>query len=155
MSAPGTTPIFVDTGAFYARADADDEHHETAHRLFDRIRSGDVAYRPILTSQSVLAEFATLALYKLGHGAAVRALNAIRTAESINVAPVDRATFATAAEQFEAYDDQDISFVDHTTALLAEERDVEHIFAFDDDFRTLGFTLVPEDIASPNTDRRE
>lgn len=146
MSAPGATPIFVDTGAFYARADEDDKHHETATRLFDGIRSGDVAYRPIFTSHSVLSELATLALYKLGHGDAVRTLNAVRDSDSINVVPVGRATFESAAEQFEDYDDQQISFVDHTTSVLADERDIEHIFAFDGDFRTLGFTLVPADV---------
>jgi len=146
MNDPGATPIFVDTGAFYAWADEDDAHHRTATRLFDAIRSDDVAYRPIFTSQSVLSEFATLALYKLGHRDAARALNAIRDATSINVVPVGEATFEAAAEQFEAYDDQDISFVDHTTGILAAERDVEHVFAFDSDFRTLGFTLVPEDV---------
>ena len=146
MSGPGATPIFVDTGAFYARADEDDKHHETAARLFDSIRSGDIAYRPIFTSQSVLSELATLALYKLGHRDAVRALNAIRDSESINVVPVGRSTFETASEQFEDYDDQELSFVDHTTSILADERDIEHIFAFDGDFRTLGFTLVPEDV---------
>ena len=57
MSGTGAAPIFVDTGGFYARADEDDEHHEDAIRLFGRIRSGDVAYRPVYTSQAVLSEF--------------------------------------------------------------------------------------------------
>lgn len=104
----------------------------------------------MFTSQSVLAELATIALYKLGHGVAVRALNAIRTAGSVNVVPVGKATFETAAEQFEAYDDQEISFVDHTTSDLAVEREIEHVFAFDGDFRTPGFTLVPEDVGFPD-----
>jgi predicted nucleic acid-binding protein len=146
MNGVGATPIFVDTGAFYARTDEDDKHHETATRIFDGVRSGDIAYQPIFTSQAVLAELATLALYKLGHRDAVRALNAIRDSGSINVIPVGRATFETAAEQFEEYDDQEISFVDHTTGVIADERDIEHIFAFDGDFRTLGFTCVPEDV---------
>jgi len=146
MTGPGATPIFVDTGAFYARADWDDRHHETATRLFEAIRSGDLPYRPVFTSQSVLAELATLALYKLGHRDAVRALTAVRDAESINVLPVSRAAFEGAADQFEAYDDQEISFVDHTTSVLADDHDIEHVFAFDDDFRTLGFTLVPADV---------
>ena len=151
MSGPGATPIFVDTGAFYARADASDKHHETATRVFDTIRSGETAYRPIFTSQSVLAELATLALYKLGHRGAVRALNAIREAKSINIVSVGKTTFEAAAEQFEAYDDQEISFVDHTTSILADERDIEYIFAFDSDFRTLGFTLVPESVGLSDT----
>jgi predicted nucleic acid-binding protein len=79
------TPLFVDTGAFYARADADDNHHDTATRVFEGIRSGEVAYRPLYTSQAVLSELATLLLYKLGHDYAVRALSSIRESESFNV----------------------------------------------------------------------
>lgn len=143
MSGPGSTPIFVDTGAFYARADEDDRHHRVATGLFDAIRSGESTYRPIYTSRAVLSELATLTLYKLGHEDAVRALTAIRESKSINVVPVDEPVFEAAMEQFGEYDDQQISFVDHTTSILADERGVEHVFAFDDDFRTLGFSLVP------------
>lgn len=145
MSGAGATPVFVDTGAFYARADSDDRHHEDAVRLFDSIRSGDSAYRPIYTSQAVLSEFATLALYKLGHTTADRALRAIREADSINIVPVREPAFEAAAAQFEDYDDQQISFVDHTTSILADERGVTHVVAFDSDFRTLGFSLLPDD----------
>jgi predicted nucleic acid-binding protein len=146
MSEPGATPIFVDTGAFYARADEDDKHHDTATRVFKNIRSGEVAYRPVYTSRSVLAELATLALYKLDHSDAVRVLNAIRDSGSINVLQVGRAPFEAAANQFEEYDDQEISFVDHTTSILADERDIKHVFALDGDFRALGLALAPEDV---------
>ena len=150
MNGAGPTPVFIDTGAFYARADEDDKHHEDAVCLFEGIRSGDIAYRPIYTSQAVLSEFATLALYKLGHGTATTALSVIRESDSINIIPVGKPVFEAAAEQFEDYDDQQISFVDHTTSILADERGVEHIFAFDSDFRTLGFSLVPEDGNPPD-----
>lgn len=145
MSRAGPMPLFVDTGAFYARADEDDEHHETAARVFEGIRTGDLAYRPLYTTQPVLSELATLCLYKLGHEVAVRALTAVRESESFNVLPVGRSGFEAASGQFAEYDDQDISFVDHTTAILARERDVDYVFSFDSDFRTLGFSLVPED----------
>lgn len=151
MSSPGATPLFVDTGAFYARADDDDRHHEVATRFFDQVRSGDVVYRPIYTSQAVLSEFATLALYKLGHDVAIRALTAILESASINVVPVGKHAFEAATDRFETYDDQEISFVDHTTSVLADERGVEHVFAFDSDFRTLGFTVVPEDVTVPSS----
>jgi predicted nucleic acid-binding protein len=141
------TPLFVDTGAFYARADADDRHHDTATRVFEGIRSGEVAYRPLYTSQAVLSELATLLLYKLGHDYAVRALSSIRESESFNVIPLGRVAFDATADRFATYDDQEISFVDHSSAVLADERDVSHVFAFDGDFRTLGFTVVPEDTA--------
>lgn len=149
MSGAGSTPLFLDTSALYARADEDDKHHEVTIRLFRAIRSGDVAYRPIYTSQAVLSEFATLALHKLGHDTASRALTAIRESESVNIIPVGKPAFETAAEQFVDDDDQQISFVDHTTSILADERGVEHVFAFDSDFRTLGLSLVPDDVNLP------
>lgn len=148
MTASGATPLFVDTGAFYARADSDDKHHETAKRVFQGIRTGDLAYRPVYTTQAVLSELATLCLYKLAHDDAVRALTAVRESESFNILPVGRSTFEAAAGQFEDYNDQEISFVDHTTSILADERDVGHVFAFDGDFRTLGFSIVPADIGA-------
>jgi len=33
MSGTGPTPVFLDTSAFYARADEDDKHHEDAIHL--------------------------------------------------------------------------------------------------------------------------
>jgi predicted nucleic acid-binding protein len=33
---------------------------------------------------------------------------------------------------------------------IADEPDIDHIFAFDSDFRTLGFSLVPGDVAPPD-----
>lgn len=149
MSSPGAIPVFVDTGAFYARADEDDEHHDEAARIFDGIRSGDIVCHPLYTSQAVLSEFATLALYKLGHADASRALNAILESDSVNILPVGEGTFGTAADRFERDDDQEISFVDHTSSILAEERDIEYIFAFDGDFRTLDFSLLSEAVTVP------
>jgi predicted nucleic acid-binding protein len=145
MSATAPNPLMVDTGAFYARLDEDDANHETAADVFRAIRDDELPYRPVFTTQSILSELATLALYKLGHRTASRGFRAIRESESFNVLPVDRSAFAAAAEQFVAFDDQTISFVDHTTSVIADRRDVEHVFGFDDDFATLGLTRVPGD----------
>jgi predicted nucleic acid-binding protein len=53
--------------------------------------------------------------------------------------------FERTAEQFAAYDDQEISFIDHLNGVLSDEFDIEHIFAFEEDFQTLGLTRVPVD----------
>lgn len=146
MSSPGATPLFVDTGAFYARFKPDDDQHERATAVFDGIRSGTHTYRPLYTSRYVLSELATLLLRWVGHSDAVRALRTIRRSESFTVLPVDAGAFDRACEQLARYDDQQISFVDHTSAVLGREYDVEYVFTFDpDDFRTLGLTAVPDD----------
>jgi predicted nucleic acid-binding protein len=83
---------------------------------------------------------------KVNHEDAVRVLNTIRTSESFTVLALDDDLFERACQQFETYDDQTISFVDHTSAVLATAHDVDHVFTFDTtDFSTLGFTVVPRD----------
>lgn len=54
-------------------------------------------------------------------------------------------TLDRALEQFEQYDDQTLSFVDRMTAVLASERDIDHILGFGSDFQTFRLTRVPVD----------
>lgn len=141
---PGMTPIFVDTSAWYAIFDEDDAEHTRATAVREAILAGDRQYRPIYTTSHVLGELATL-LLRYSHDIASRALNQIRDSPNVTVIHPDRVAFDAAVTQFDRYDDQAISLVDHLTGILADERDIEQIFAFDDDFRTLGFMLVPDD----------
>ncbi|RBI59979.1 VapC toxin family PIN domain ribonuclease [halophilic archaeon] len=141
MSRP--LPIFVDTGGLYAAFDEDDVNHDAADAVFNGMEAGE--YGPVFTSRYVLSEFATLMLYQIGQPAAMDALTTVRESQTFNILPVGKQTFDTACEEFERYDDQQISFVDHTSAVLASEHEIEYMFAFDSDFRTLGFERVPVD----------
>lgn len=139
--------MFVDTGAFFAYYYERAGRHETARETFDAIRRGELAYRPLYTSRYVLAELATLLVRKADHATAVRALEEIRAATGFRVLSVDEPAFDTACEEFARYDDQEISLVDHLSAVLAAERGVEHVFTFDRrDFSILGVTVVPHEI---------
>lgn len=140
------TPLFVDTGPFYARFDTDDAQHDRTTSLFEGIRTGDHLYRPVYTSRYILAETTRLLLYNVSHAAATTALTTIRQSELFTILDVDHERFERACGQFKQYDDQAITLVDHLSGVLAEARDVTHVFTFDpDDFRTLGFTAVPGD----------
>ena len=100
------------------------------------------------TTGYVLAELVTLGLVRANYALAAIALRRVRASLSVTVLRPDESSFAVACEEFYRYDDQNISLVDHATGVLADERDVEHIFTFDsDDFRTLGFTVVPDETA--------
>lgn len=139
-------PLFIDTAAFFARFNERATEHERARAVFDGIRSGELRYDPLFTSRYVLSELATLMLRKVSHRAAVNALDTIREASSFNVLPVGGDAFDRTCEQFARYDDRQISFVDYSSAVLADNRGIEHIFTFDrSDFHTLGFTVVPDD----------
>ncbi|MFC7009850.1 type II toxin-antitoxin system VapC family toxin [Halalkalicoccus salilacus] len=141
---PGVSPLFVDTSAWYAIFDEDDAEHTRATAVREAILAGDLHYRPVYTTSHVLGELATL-LLRYSHTVASQALNQIRTSPNVTVIHPDGVAFEAAVTQFDRYDDQVISLVDHLTGVLADERDVDQIFAFDSDFRTLGFTLVPGD----------
>lgn len=147
MSGPGTTPLFVDTGAFFAHFVENAPRHERARAVMDAIRAEDLRFRPIFTTGYVLSELTTLLLRKKSHEKAMDTLNRIRESPIVTVLHPDKSQFESICEEFVRFDDQQISFVDHTTGTLATEFDAEHIFAFDSDFRTMGFSLVPEDIS--------
>jgi len=138
-------PLFVDTNAFVALFNEDDVHYQRANAVIDGIRDGDLPYGPVFTSRYVLSETATTLLYGVGHREAVEALATIRESSTVNLLKVTEPIFDRTAEQFAAYDDQQISFVDHLDRALSDEFDIEHVFAFEDDFRTLGVTRVPVD----------
>lgn len=142
---PGATPLFVDTGAFYARFVETSQRHDRATAVFEAIGAGEVVYRPLYTSTYVLDELATLVFSHHEHAAATAAIERVRQSPTTVVHP-DDTDFDTTVEQFAQYDDHGISFTDHMSGVLAAERDIEHVFTFDPDhFRTLGFTAVPDD----------
>ena len=149
MSEPGTTPLFVDTGAFFAYFVENSPRHGRARAVMDAIRGGHLRFRPIYTTGYVLSELATLILRKKSNEKAIDTLQRIRESPVVTILHPDAAQFDAICSEFGRFDDQQISFVDHTTGVLADEVDVEHIFAFDSDFRTLGFSLVPDDIELP------
>lgn len=140
----GVSPLFVDTSAWYAIFDEDDAEHARATAVREAILAGDLQYCPIYTTSHVLGELATL-LLRYSHNIASRALHQIRDSPNVTVIHPDRIAFDAALTAFDRYDDQAISLVDHLTAILANERDVDHIFTFDTDFRTLQFMLIPDD----------
>jgi predicted nucleic acid-binding protein len=145
MSTPPAS-LFIDTAAFFARFNERTAEHDRACAVFDGIQAGERRYDPLFTSRYVLSELATLLLRKVGHQPAVAALDTIRAASSINVLPIGSDAFDRTCDEFARYDDQQISFVDHSSAVLATDHDIEHVFTFDrTDFRTLGFTVVPAD----------
>lgn len=84
-------------------------------------------------------------LRKVGHDPAVTALATIRDAESFNVLGVGSGDFDRICAQFARYDEQEVSFVDHASGILADGPGIEHVFTFDRDFHTLEFTVGPGD----------
>ena len=139
----GPTALFLDTSGLFAYFHPNAVEHTATTDFLKRVGQNELPYRPLLTSTYVLDELVTLLRSKGTHELAVTALARTLDSDEITVIEEQDAEFTAAREQFEQYDDHDISFTDHLNAVQMKNRNVEHIFAYDGDFETLGMTRIP------------
>jgi uncharacterized protein len=127
--------VFLDTGAFLALADEDDDYHAVAKSLHAQLLGNRAQF---LTSNFVLAETYTLIRFKVGHNAAVEFMKKFDQT-GIKVLRVSEAIEDTAKSIFTRYDDKEFSFVDCTSFALIDHHRLDHAFAFDGHFRQYPF----------------
>lgn len=106
MNARAATPLFIDTGAFIAWYDEDDQYHDQSKAVFQAIRSGDLPYRPLYTSRYVLSELATRLQRGVDHATTADALKTVRLSSSFNIERVGDSAFDRVCEEFERYNDR-------------------------------------------------
>ena len=130
--------VFVDTGGFYAFADADDEFHEKACTLFEKAAAE--SWR-LTTTNYVVAETHALILSRLGRKLALDYLQGIFNG-SILVERVTRQNENDALQLLVTYRDKDYSFCDVTSFITMERLKVIEAIAFDDHFRHYGKFII-------------
>jgi predicted nucleic acid-binding protein len=118
--------ILVDTGAWYAIADASDRHHEAARRFYVE-QAGRV---PLVTTDLVVAETWALLNAHLGRFAAMTFWGTLRDTAT-PVLTVEAADLEAAWRIAQAFADQGFSFVDCTTFAVMERTGIAEAFAFD------------------------
>ncbi len=74
--------VFIDTGAWVALADKDDDHHAEAASMLPSILKD---FRNALTSNLVVAESYVLILYGLGHDASREFLDRLTASPRIRI----------------------------------------------------------------------
>lgn len=128
--------IFVDTSAWYALADRADANHDQAQNVFSRLcANGD----ELITHNYIIVESAALMQHRLGFDVAEKFLTDV---SSFRVVWVDQALHDAAVRLFCETRKRAISFVDCMSFALMRKRALTHAFAFDDDFKTFGFTTL-------------
>jgi predicted nucleic acid-binding protein len=133
--------IFVDSSAWIAIIDTADNNHSDARAYYldligDRTR--------LVTSAFVLAETYTNLRYFLGHYRAVQFNRLVADSQAngaLKILWVEPRSFDAAWKIFEKYSDQEFSFTDCTSFVLMRENKIARAFAFDDDFRIMGFDV--------------
>lgn len=121
--------MLVDTGAWYAIADASDRHHEEARDFY----AEHAGRTPLTTTDLIVAETWAILNSHLGRSAALIFWDTLRDTRTpiLTAEPVD---LEAAWRIAQAFPDQAFSFVDCTTFALMERLGIHEAFAFDAHF---------------------
>lgn len=129
---------FVDTSAFLAILNRDDENHARAARQWETVLGEDW---DLVTTSYVLVESLALCQGRLG----VKAARAFHTHVTplLRVEWIDADRHAAAAAAVLAVGKRKLSLVDCVGFETMRELNLNHAFAFDRHFRDQGFEVLP------------
>lgn len=128
--------VFVDTGGWYALADADDRHHEAVREWLTRNTL------LLLTTDYLFAETVTLIRLRRGHREAVEFGEKLRASAMAQIVPVTAEDREAAWEIFKKFRDQKFSFTDCTSFAVMKRLGLSRVLTVDKHFRVMGFVLV-------------
>src|SRR3972149_12066981 len=132
--------IFVDTGAWVAIADKNDQYAKIATKFYTDL----VLQRSnLFTSNLVLVETFNLLSRTIGSKGTTKFGDAIKTNVFLTVESITLVDWERGWRIFGKYDDKDFSFTDCTSFALMERLKVKSAFAFDVHFRQYGFSVFP------------
>jgi predicted nucleic acid-binding protein len=133
--------LFIDTGAFMALTDADDENHKAAAAFY---RSSKEKGTRFTTTNFIVCETMNYLGSRISHKVAVLFRENLKKSgfnEVITVTPsIEEAAFAI----FKRYADKDFSFTDCTSFSVMRHLKLKEAFAFDRHFEQFeGITRLP------------
>lgn len=131
--------IFIDTSAFYALEDADDQHHREALSIQRRFQDD----RPMLfTTHHILDECITLIGSKLRPHHASRFARQLLSSRIISIVRTNDELEQAALNVYERFDDPALSFTDCLSFSVMRALSITTVFAFDRHFVHAGFDVL-------------
>jgi predicted nucleic acid-binding protein len=130
--------IFVDTSAFLAILDADDDFHAEAKRVWGEMLSSG---SPLVTSNYILVETFALVQNRLG-------LQAIKVFQEdivplFSIRWVDSAIHSAATDALLTANRKKLSLVDCISFEVMRHTAIKCVFTFDTHFKQQGFDCIP------------
>ena len=129
--------VFVDTSAFYALLEEDD-NHDGARAAAESLRELGAT---LVTSSFVVLETVALLQARVGIGA-VRIFY-LDVLPLLRIIWIDEDLLHRAVNALLAASRRQVSLTDWTSISLMQDHRIEQAFAFDEDFRRMGIDLVP------------
>ena len=131
--------VLVDTGAFYAFADASDAHHPESVAIFtDRRDKGDY----LLTTNFIVAETHALLLNRLHRQAAIQFLKDMEEGTHIAVIWATPNNVKQARQIIYRYEDKEATLTDATSFAVMERLHIDQAFTFDRNFAQYGLDVL-------------
>jgi len=130
--------LFVDTGAFIALTDADDENHKAAAAFY---RDAKGKGKRFVTTNFIVCETLNYLRARISHNIAVLFRENLKKSGFIEIVAVTPAIEDAAFDIFKRYTDKDFSFTDCTSFSIMRFLKLKRAFAFDrhfDQFEGIG-----------------
>ncbi len=131
--------IFVDTSAYFALVDRQDENHEAAVKIIRQIIRERAE---LLTTNYIIAETHTLLLNRIGYVTALQVIEDLYKSQT-RIYRLREAEERKALDIVRAYADKEFSLMDAISFATMERFHVTQAFTFDHHFAQYGFLLLP------------
>jgi len=131
--------VFVDTTALMALTNRADGLHLRAIALH---REFAIANTPLVTSDWVLAEFLSAASRPPFRTNAIRIISTLKSLLRMTSVEATHNDWNRALEFFERHSDKTWSFVDCSSMLICQDRDIRRVFTYDHHFRQFGLEVL-------------
>jgi uncharacterized protein len=130
--------IFIDTSAFYALLDRDDENHQKAKKAWAGIVHGE---NILITSNYVLIETFALLQHRLG----IEALRGFHDAivPLVNVEFINSEIHRAGVSVLLSASRRNLSLVDCVSFEVMRALEIRTVFVFDLHFKEQGFMMMP------------
>jgi predicted nucleic acid-binding protein len=130
--------LFVDTSAWLALNDKNDQYHGEAVSRSAKVKQQKIQ---LITSEYVFDESITIIRYRVSHRAAVIFGDALLSSTIVSIEDVTDEERLKAWVLFKKYGDKELSFTDCTSFALMMKLKLQKAFAFDDHFKQIGLEL--------------
>jgi uncharacterized protein len=134
--------VFVDSSAHLALIDEDDDHHQEAATIFERLIDG--RYR-FFTTNTVVIEAHALILSTMGIAQASAFLRDTE-GSGISIVRTRASDEALAKQLIFRYQDKRFSFTDAISFVVMERLGIRYAFSFDRNFAQYGLAMVKADL---------
>jgi predicted nucleic acid-binding protein len=131
--------ILLDTSGLVALFDARDGRHREARTSWARVQA---SAELLVMTDLVVVETVTVLRRRAGFSPAARAAERLLSPDVAEIIFVDRPLLERAIDLLARYREHDLSVTDCASFALMRERRISRAFAFDTDFRRVGFATV-------------